>query len=237
VALTVTITDAANGGGFTAAVAGSGGAAVSLFALFCAADPLGNNWQAAGSRTGDGTISGSLRPGLYFFYAATPTAVSLVAQALLTRGQDALHDCILDAAAARAALLDLPGVAMIDVRDKPVADGLEYGPYALILTPYGKAEQELGGTNQRDDTGFPVYAILVGYSSVVKEDPQQRWRKRCRELLRRAFRSQLLPGVDEVMDCTYTPDPVVTFDGAANQYLVSAQLFSFVCREPRGLGA
>jgi hypothetical protein len=239
--LTLTITDNANGGGFSAAVAGSDPAAANTVYALRIDGPAGLlAWFVAGSRVGDGAVAANLgSPGFYLFRVesllAGSVSVSGVYQLLLTDGQDALADRIFDAFAARAALLSLPGVRRILVKDVPQVPEAELP--CLVLTDFMKSESELGGTNQMDDTGYPVYAVFVDRGPLPKE--QKRRRRKCRQLLRRAFRSQLLPGVDEVMDCRVEPDPIISasFNGDKVQRVESALLFRFICREPRGLGA
>lgn len=242
----LTVTDSANGGGFSAAVTGSPGGATNTLYAQRITDAAGSggvgNWFAAGSRTGDGAITGTLAagPGYYWWHLSVSTGdLCPVVYQPLTGGLDSLHDRIVDAVEARARLLDLEDLAEIYVREKPVVAACMFP--CLVLTTFGKAETEPGHTNQQDDTGYAVYAVFVDReANNVLANRKRRLR---RQRLRRAFRDQRLPGVAEVMTCVVEPDPVVTIDavrgedGVVYEYGVSALLLRFVAREVRGLGA
>lgn len=152
----------------------------------------------------------------------------------ITDGRAAVHDRILDAAAARISLLALDGVQEV-VRHK-IPSKIRMTLPCVLLTSFAKAEQYRGGTNQRDDIGYPVYVLFLSRNpeDFSDEGRVMLWRQQ----VSRAFRNQHLPGVPEHLgECEVEPDPVIEVDERAYEYQFSALTLRHFAREPRGFGA
>jgi hypothetical protein len=222
-------------------------------------------WSVAGTRTGNGTITVTVAKGHYWWYAATTTLdlTSILSQGgflllennapvllegssgaipfdisapvyqRVTDGVAAVHDQICDAVVARITLLALDGIEQVERHKIPSRQRLTL-PCCLV-TSFNKAETMLGGTNERDDLGYPAYVLFVSRmpEDLADEGRVMLWRQE----VSRAFRSQRLPGVAEVLTCEIEPDPVFEWDEKAYEYQFSAMTLRFHTREVRGFGA
>lgn len=164
--------------------------------------------------------------------AVTVQITDLVYQPI-TSGLAAVHDRILDAAAARIALLALDGIQEV-VRHK-IPSKIRLTLPCVLLTSYLKSEQANEITTGHDDTVYPVYVLFLSRNPEDHTDEARLmlWRQK----VSRAFRYQRLPGVLEAYTCRVEYDPVVEVDPGSYEYQFSAMTLQFTCREPRGFGA
>ena len=106
-------------------------------------------------------------------------------------------------------------------------------PPAILVAPFASEDYPNTGVNDEDDVGYPVIVVIVDAINAQSSTSMNRdllWR----EQISRVFRFQRLAGVPEVYISQIAPDVVVNPDAYANNLLVSAVLFRFVSREPRG---
>jgi hypothetical protein len=200
-------------------------------------------WHQVASLVSSGSVSVATPNGFYLWWAVSQTSggvcsFSMPVYAVATSGLDCLHDRIFDATQARIKLLALPGIAQVYVKEYEDLSAVQFP--CVVLSIFGKSESEIGGTNQRDDRGYPVMVTLLDREPETPADRQaiDKRRHKNRQGLLRSFREQLLPGVPEVMTCRIEPD-AVTVSGKLGLLAVtgSAFLMRFVCREARGFGA
>lgn len=253
-ALTLVVVDNRNGTA-TATIDGTGGEVATLYRQ---AIPVGS-WVVAGTRTGDGTLTVTIAPGGYWWYATAGAATALldengdpildengdpilteggmlvspVVLRVVTDGSLALHSRILDAVVSRIDLMGLDGIVQVRRVDHDAKATLDTP--SVIVSTLSQTEQTRGGTNAQDDTGFPAYVVFVDrhQDDQTRKDRLILWRQQ----VRRAFVSQRLDGVPEVMTCELEPDQVIAIETSIVSYQFSAMTLRFVCREPRGLGA
>lgn len=251
--LTVTATDrAADPTGFTAAVSGSDGAAVSI--LWTPADrpwPL-DDWATAGSRTGDGPVGVLVPPRFYFVCAKTATDCSPPARVAVTDGRTAAATQLQAALAATLKLLNLPSAT--DFAEKRAAGDGEWtgvGVYehllddpterrypCLVVSLDEVNETEETGTSDTDDIVYPFRVMLYDSALAPTNQTVRAWVQWCREKVSRALRQQHVLAVPGSVVCRVRPGPVVRrrtdppFAGYAGGFTVQC-----VQREPRGLGA
>src|SRR5262245_20526508 len=97
-ALSLTLSDLADGTGATATVAGADNATVTVYTMAAGA----SSWTSSGSRTGNGTLALSLSPNYYFGYAqgtvsGSPAVSPVTGLVAVTSGTQAVADQVLDA--------------------------------------------------------------------------------------------------------------------------------------------
>jgi len=236
------IVDNADGGGGEASVASGDGSAVNtLYRLAVDGEFGAGTWVSTGSRTGNGLITISLSgTGHFWWYVESvlsgeSTISNLVYQKISSSEDAVLTQCI-DAIAARLILLDIDDIGS-KVYSRPlVNDPNIQWPCALVIrepTPH----QYRGGTNTRDDIGYPIQVLFKVRDGLKPNSPIGRY-DLWRQSAERAFRFQRLPGVDECMTCEI--EPLKILDPAASSLyddVVSGFTVRAVTREVRGFGA
>lgn len=242
-AVAVTIADNADGTGGSAAITGSAaGAANTLFrAEFRGAvGPLA--WAQAGTRTGDGAVAvGGPCRAYYLWYVRSvdglTTSVSpVVCQPLTDATYEAVRTRVVSAVADRLKLLGLAQIPAANVLVRNSADDpAQCWPAAVVLRD-ATPDQYAGGTNVRDDLGYPVQVLLQDRSDVGTNAPAAKW-DLWRETCERAFRNQRLTGVAEVYTCTIEPAVAVDPLPRIYQAVVSAFTIRAMAREVRGIQA
>lgn len=247
--LSVTIADAADGTGGTATIAGSaGGSTNTLYrAKFDGTEGVPLTWASMGSRTGDGTITITTGPmaNYYLWYVSnvsggTTTVSPVVLYSLTDVTLAAVRTRAAQAIVDRIKLLNL-----IDIGQKvfllgSVDSPLQSFPGVSVVRDV-VPDQYLGGTNIRDDVGYPflVVAAISGSPISGSNFPMARfdlWKER----IERAFRFQRLPGVIENYTCLIEPavmkalgpgeDLPAVYQGVATYMTIRA-----VNREVRGI--
>jgi hypothetical protein len=146
-----------------------------------------------------------------------------------------IHEKILDAALARIVALNLTGIGSRVYVYEMALDGESVVELpCVMLSLEGQAEQVLGGTNGQDDIGYPVVCLILDVQGMRDDAALRDKRRLWRQQIRRAFISQRLAGVTEVMVCNVTPQLIVDPQVPKYEFIVSAMLLTFVAREPRG---
>lgn len=232
------ITDAADGGAVTATIVGGNPAAsnaVNYARITGEMGPL--DWATLGLRTGPGTIDGTVPKGFYLWQCQSTlnleTVLADLVYQVVTDGDDALHEQILAAVTERATLA-LSGTEFAVQRVK-VPFPANVSMPACIVTTFEQTETDEGGTSGHDYIGRPVYLALT--SNDLHDEDTEPALHMARQLLRRAFHCQRLPGVDQVLRCTVEPAQVLLRGELPKvEYQQSAYALRFVTREPRGLG-
>jgi hypothetical protein len=106
-------------------------------------------------------------------------------------------------------------------------------PGVLIAPLDADAISRAGGTNQRDDVGYPIAVGLFAADSDSQTENYDRnllWRER----IRRKFLHQRLSGVPSVYTCLVEPKQIVDpFRWLARNLWVSTLLLRFLSREAR----
>ena len=138
-ALTLTIADQADGTGATATVAGSLGAAVTVYTDSFDGELGTGAWTSSATRTGDGTADLVLATGHHFAYAVAGALVSPVVYFTVTDGVAAVCQRIDEAVQARLRLIGLAGIANADivVREVPTDRNIPL-TRALWFRPNGR---------------------------------------------------------------------------------------------------
>ncbi len=245
-ALTLTITDNANGTA-TATISGSAGNTTQVRYWNVGGD-LGSAGEGSigGARAGDGTILMTLPKGYYWFVVVeivglAPLLIGNFVYQNITDGDDAIPEQCLQAVKSRIQSLTLTGISgsSIDIQIIPDIQSLQGDEGVASRLPgillSGFANEKIsGGTNTRDDYGYPVTVMIAAKKGADLEAQRPvflKWRQQC--LL--AFNSQRLPGVDEIHQTTIDPQPVVNAGAWKGGLVFSAFTLMFYARMPRGL--
>jgi hypothetical protein len=232
VSLTLSVADAADGTGVLAAVAGTLGAAVTVYAAGVAdRTPFG----PAGSRTGDGPLTLALPPRLYWLHAATAAAVSPVVGVAATDGLDKVPTRCRAAVAALIGAMDLTGLTRIYEQIYPDETGVTYP--CVQITVEGAAETTgPNGTYAADEVGYPVRVAICDRLSQPPDHRKLPQYEAWRYAISRAFDGRFLDGVPESTRCQV--EPYLIADPLLPQYAhyVSGLMVRCFCRVPRGVG-
>jgi hypothetical protein len=233
VALTVTLSDlAATPTGATATIAGSAGGTVTVYAQAVSAsfDPL--LWAAAGTRTGDGTVTLALDAGLWWVYAGDADGQTVPQFVRVTGSPLAVLSRCVASIETVLGLLALPCTAR--VYDHLVADAVVKYP-CTVLTTAGTRETIERGQNNRDDLGHGVRLLVKDVCHQFDARKREAYRV-WRQAIFRAFHNQRLPGVPESVVTRVDPGDVAYVDTRKPQ-VVSTLNVKCVTREVRGIGA
>lgn len=242
---TLAVADNGNDTGATATITGSDSNATNTVYVQAFDDELGTTtWTASGSRTGNGTVSLTLAAGHYFAYVLSELADESVASSVVyfvvTTGNSAVHDQCLVAAQARIQALTLAGITSSNIiirkipTDRDIGGDGTYDFPAIVISPLGIENQPpSGGTNARDDVGYPVLISFLAADNQDLTTNRERYLK-WRETVNRAFRSQRLTGVSEVYICRVQPGPIVSPAAFWKNVYHSSLLVQCISRETRG---
>jgi hypothetical protein len=240
----VTVADQQSSGAFVATLDGGNPAAGN--ALYRAAftgrtGPL--TWVLSGTRTGPGEIAGVVPAGYYLWAVSSAIgdgqAWSTPVYSQVTDAAEPLHERILKAAVAvlQSVLGDYVPANNVKRIKIPEDQRVKEMPRpAALLITFGQQEDYPGGTNTSDDTVFP--ALFSYVTNGLWTNADDAGSLAVRQLVRRAFRSQRLPNVPEVMTCEIGNGPVLTLATADRSVDIqaSSMTLKWKCREPRGLG-
>lgn len=200
-----TLTLTASGLTLTATVAGSGGGAVSVFAVAPDRPWDPPDWRAFGSRTGDGPVSAALPPGVWWLYATTgagPTAP--VPVVLAGPDEDSLPS---RCRAAVAAVLRLNAATSPagGVHEEPYPDQAnKTGPWVSVSAA-GLRERVNPGLNLTNDVGYPV-RVLFCDKHHLRDMGRVRTRiDPFRLAMTDLFSNRRLAGVPESIQCEVEP--------------------------------
>ena len=123
---------------------------------------------------------------------------------------DAIHEQCISAVKTVIQGLDLDGIPDAQIYDRKLIIDRELTLPCVIISPEG-VEQDLGGTNERDDWGYPVPLVYVDADNqdladtALKRKRMLLWRQR----LRRAFHNKRLSAVSEVYVCRVEPNVII----------------------------
>jgi len=108
--------------------------------------------------------------------------------------------------------------------------GLRF-PAVHVSLPFSEVEQVLGGTNERDDWGYPVLVTIVTLSNQSTAIPVDvlNWRQN----IRKKFHNQRLSAVSAVYTCKVEPRAIVDLSLFGDNYDVSYLLVRCITREAR----
>lgn len=245
---TLAVTDNADLTGVAAVVAaGDASATNTLYRMLVTGDVEAGSWTSSGSRVGNGTISVSLTVrGFYWWYVKSvllaESVITNLAYEPVTDGDDDVITRSIAAVVSRIKLLALTGIgnAVYDIpmlNDPSAQASLPTNPCCVVCeepTP----RQYVGGTNIRDDVGYPIQVLFMDSTGLGLNAPLGKYRM-WRQSAERAFRFQRLPGVTEAqLACTI--EPLKTLDPtrpAMYDQMVSGFTIRVNTREVRGLGA
>jgi hypothetical protein len=180
----------------------------------------GGTWTSDGSRTGDGNVTLSLTAGTYLIQVQSvrnqQTAVTNVLLYVVTATTTSIYYQVLQAvqSAIQGLNLVLPDASVLPASRvylyKLLTDRAITLPCVIVFQP-PVPETMPGGTNERDDTGYPVgVGILAAsnqdYDLDSDDDPFIKWRQR----IRRKFNEQRIV-VDQVYRCLWEPSPLIDY--------------------------
>lgn len=237
-ALTLSLTDLASPPtGATATIAGSSGAANTVY-IRRAEDVWGSDWRIGGNRVGDGPVTLTLPPGVWWAYLLAGSAVTPPRLFTVTDGRESVATRCREAVAARISLLDLPAIdplpalAGIYSQLTPTFSNVTFP--AILLTPYGAQEAKGPGTNSRDEVGYPVVCLICHNAGKFQHDLLpgiERWRY----WIDRAFDGQHLPGLAESVRTQVDPQTIIAPDLLEDARVLSGLVIRCHTRVPRGL--
>ncbi len=230
---TLAATDSQDGSHATATVTGSTAGSTNTISVQLL---TGNTWSSAGSRVGDGTVNLTLAKGYYWakcdsVIAGPQSAVSNVVLLPITDLNDSVHARAADAIQAAIISLALPEVGnRVYVQTLPDENQISF-PCVSIW--FNDAEKILGGTNARDDIGYPVHVAWLNRKLDNLGAKPSRYLL-SRQTVARKIRNQILASVPEVYTVEWEPSKVVDEKLPAYNYFVGAMTFICVSREVRG---
>lgn len=224
------LSDNGDNSGVTAAVAGSGGAAVTLRARAFEDTYTTRAWEAAGQRTGDGTAVLPLAPGHWWVYAETATERGAV---LAVRPTDGLLPVITRARDAVAATLRL---ALPEGYRARVTVQFRFGSPApsrpaVVLTADGLGETIDPDLSNTDLIGVPVL-VIAAVTDPAAGDLALKETDRVRMAVIDAFHRRRAAGLPECRDCqveAVSLDP----DDPRTTGVTTGQLVRVFCRRVR----
>ena len=256
-ALTLALSDNANGTGFTAAVAGSSGATVSVWYTPADRPWPGDAWILAGTRVGDGAFAGAVDPRFYFVYASAGGTCSPPERVAVTTGFDEVATLMQNSIVATIRLLALPSISDYLAAPRRASGGAGFvgiGAQAFVQQDWterkypcfsvaldNQTEAQENGSNGADDIVYPFSVML--YDTAVKPTKQDHraWIQWCRAKVFKAFRNQHLAGVTSSVVTRVEPKQIVQrqFEDGSRPMNLYGGGFVVRCvnRELRGLGA
>jgi len=229
---TLTVTDNADGSGAVATVAGSTVGSTNVVSV---QTYDGLTWTAAGTRTGDGTLALALAKGYCFAKCDSSLSgqnvVSNVVRCPVTDANDSVHARAAEYIRSNLATLSLGGAEQNVKRMTLPTEEVMTFPGVIVW--FNDGEQIIGGSNNRDDIGYPVHVAIVDQkltSLSIPPDQYLLYRQRCI----RKIRNQPMAGIPEIMTVQVQPSLVVDEKLPAYDYFVTAWTFICVSREVRG---
>ena len=232
---TISVTDLANGGGVSVAVAGDAGASHQVYRQRWGS----SEWTAFGAPlVGSGTVTGTITPGYYWWYAsasqAGSDAISALAQQVVARGSDASDMRLLDGVfasiqtAADAEALPAIVAARVKKFEDPFKSPRMTTPGIAV---YGQQTgSEIGGGNNRDDF---QHVVLV---ALMFPNGKDRDLALSAERVRKLFHRQRLAGVStEAYDCVVSPGPPLAEENTILDFAWVHWQLTYTYRERRGI--
>lgn len=245
--LALSLVDNQDGTGAVATISGSAGGANTVFTQRVDLVQNAGVWTSSGTRTGDGTVSLALSPAYYWAYVQNVNGgvttfsplvyflASRASQAELTRYLNALQGTIqtltLNGLATPPGNIPAARVYRFDTLCEEIMLLMVFP--CVVISTIG-AEQYLGGTNARDDIGFPGLVSIIDRRSphdATGKDSYYLWRQQ----ISRAIRHQRLAGLSEFFTTEVEPRDINAWKPPENEVYYSAQLFRGKTRDPRGV--
>jgi hypothetical protein len=243
---TLAVADQGDGTGATATVSGStAGTTNTIYTSSFSGATGSGSWTNSGNRVGNGTVDLSLSVGHYFAYCDSTNGslseVSGPVYFVVTSTTQSIYYQILAGVQSR-----LQAISLADIPNGQI--GLCKLPLILhtkqqsidmpcvLVAPTRDVMPGGDGVTTLDDVTYGVHVVAVdtdNRSTSIDTDMKKYllWR----EQIARAFRSQRLSGVDEVVTCTCEPMDVTDLPKWIAEYQSCGFILKFTSREPRGL--
>jgi hypothetical protein len=252
----VTFADNANGT-VTATVTGSSpGSVNNIFVQYADGNILKPYFAAEGTVTGDGAITFTLPASVYWgecisTLAGPQIVVVPTVWFSATSGLPGMHERCVQAAITRLKQLTFSGTPASPGTITKIVDSLvpfdDIGstlPRLLVTlenlaeTVGAPGDSPYGGSNYRDDYGWPVHVWILdqqNMGSLANQRARRLKYTKWREQIQRAFSRQRLAGVSDVFDCQVFPDIIAAGDLPLRNYFMSGITLRFFTRLTRGI--
>ncbi len=243
------VADAQNGTAVATVTGSDAGSSNVVYAAPVSQGPAPVFWRPVGTRTGDGTVTVTLDPALYYFYATgLVSAVQVAAPPLiqsLSLSPTAVQEQVEAAILARCQTLTLAaGTAGLPAA-LPASHMVRFPVLSeeilllapslpcLLVTKPQVPESQPGKLNNRDDIGYPCLVTLLDNAGTTEQDrlpTYSLWRQQ----IFRAIRHQRLSGAPTVMTVEVEPQPIVSWKPPEWLKIFSSIQFRAISRESRG---
>lgn len=244
--LALALTDNGNGTGLVATVSGSaGGSTNQLFAARHYDGVLSAAWSSLGTRTGDGTIAGSITTmGDYWLYLVSTLGAAVTITPVrafrVTNGpNDSVFLRILEGVVSRLQSLSLAGISSAEIKYQKIPWKRGSASPGIFVSP--TKESYDAKYNQANEIGYGVQVttVMTGNNDLTANlDVQLAWRQAQRkgfEVTPYANGGTILMGVPECYEILHEPGPVIDYGSFVNQLDVNAFVLRVFCEEPRGI--
>ena len=246
-AVTISVTDSADGGNAVATISGATGAnTVKVYYAPATLTPGSIAITLGGTRAGDGTVSLALGSvGNWFVWATEQNLFNLSVSnfwSLQTTlaGTSSVYYSILAAVQTQIQALNLTGIANnVILKKLPTTEDFNVGatytwPASVVAPGVGQREQMYreGSTNQSNDLGYPVSIVLLdndNRSQTANFDRDLLWRQK----IIRQFEHKALSGASDVYLCRVEPDTILQPAAWLNNVWASMLTLRFFTRESR----
>lgn len=233
-AITLTITDNADGTGATATVAGSGVGTANVVTVGKATGLTGPlSFVAGGSRTGDGAVTLAVAGGLWWALLKTDGAFSALAYFSASDGAAAVATRVRRAVCDTLRLLTIQPAERVYEQAFPDPKNVTFP--CILATVDGVQESDEQALSTRDDVGRPVKVQIFDRRSKNDHARLPTW-ETWRQAAERCFRNQQLAGVPESVRCKIEPYVILDPNLPAFEHMASGFVVRAICREPRGVG-
>jgi hypothetical protein len=242
---TLTVTDNATvPTGVTAVIAGSSGAANTIFAQQVIGQTGSFSWTQVATQTGDGSLTIPLTKGYWFLYClSAPATLSGIAYTQVTDGLTSVLDRSVQAIAATLTLLNLPSAVpgsvpspssnIIDVLNE---NDPKLGTPGIHLTTDKTIPTDEAALNGRDDLGHAIRVLVKDICTKFDNQRRSLYRGWWQSIFR-AFHNQRLAGIPEsIVNRVEMNKDVTPVSDEAPQVILDLTV-RVITREVRGLGA
>lgn len=231
-AVTLSVADQQNGGGVIATVTGSGTITVDYYVG-------GSGWETLGSRSGSGTVSGTVtQPGRLWFVARTSTEVSTIQPVAVTRNSQAIYDLCLEAVKDTVQLaIDGGSLSWLEGTDRQRTlrvDAIKVDQPCAVICPANPNMEVV--TNERDQLTYPCNVFIINTESNQADDDESVTipYHLINERVRRLFSQQRLSGVTQVDVCRVVLGNHLEWQQARYEQVQSIITVNCLTREQRG---
>lgn len=240
-AITATWADNEDGTGGVMTIAGSTGGTSNTLTKSAWTGNAGTlSFSAAGSRTGDGTISVSASDANYVFLLVNDnggTITTVVVYGAVTGGATtSVLYRIMTAMQTQIVALSLEDVSSANVVVKWLPRDLDSSvdpKPMIVICPAPLPENDQSYLTATDHIGYPVLVASLNAQNQDYDDNIAR-NTLHRQKIRQEFISQGLVGVPEVQYCRVEPQAIINPAWFDKNVFYSAQVFRFSSRETRG---